>query len=186
MHTTISLTHLPMRRMTCSGTRGGGLASPGRRLHPTRILGVRPTAPFPLPFPVPASSFLLVPDPDPDADPDPAERSTLGRRTFIDRERETVVIVLDEDVRRVKRVGDPCAPSPFNPAELALRSSERKSEPVGVRSRSRSPSWSSGSSVTGLGHKFFPSSLFGVGLLGGTATSRYRDGPAPDASIVES
>jgi hypothetical protein len=80
----------------------------------------------------------------------------------------------------VKRVGDPCDPSPLIPAELALRSSERKSEPVGVRSVS------SPSSVTGLGHRLFPSSLFGVGLLGGAATSRYVDGPAPDARMVES
>lgn len=95
------------------------------------MLGVRLGVPSP--FPVAAPSFLLVlPEPEPEADPEPADRSTLGRRTFIDRERDTPVMVVDEDVRRVKRVGDPCAPSPLIPAELARRSSERKSEPVGV------------------------------------------------------
>lgn len=84
LHTTISLTHLPILRATSSPTNGGGLPSPGFLDHPNRLLGVR-----------------VVADAGPLEGGDP-EISMDESRTFSDLDRE---IEPEDEVRRFGILG---------------------------------------------------------------------------------
>ena len=71
LHTTISFTHLLIRRLVSSSKIGGGLGSPGRRLKPSLALGFR----------------VEVADRGPGLEPSSAERSAEGMRMLRDLER---------------------------------------------------------------------------------------------------
>ena len=97
LQTTISLIHLPILSAVEEATKGGGRGSPGRRCHPSLVLGYGSTAEL---------GVLFLPEPEgPGCDASCEERSYEGTRTcrFNERERPTVFPL---EVRRaIGRVG---------------------------------------------------------------------------------